>query len=237
MDKYQKCAFSESNYRFSCYIDETENYCTNIDFDKGCITIRQDEDITKKGYLLTCKGYFEYLDKQQWKASEYDKQGQRYKINFDFDCPISQIRLVEKNNLVDPLIINVNILLADKNAYYAKKKVEELQNLIEKASIKHSVGKDLINIYFQPCQENYSKTEIEFFIAEGVYEYGYGYPIASKILVGGKNRQLIAKFSIENGVFFKSVTGLAPGVYAYRIKQYSQVGKLLFETEPQYIQI
>lgn len=237
LDKYQRCAFDESNYRFYCYIDETKNYCTDIDLNKGYITIRQDEDITRKGYFLACQCYFEYLNNKEWVASEYDKNNRKYKIGFDFDNPISQIRLVEKNNLVDPLIINVNVILADKNAYYAKKKDDELRSLIEKASIKHSVGKDLINIYFQPCQENYSKTEIEFFIADGIYEYGMGYPIASQILVGGKNRQLIAKFSIENGVLFKSITGLAPGVYAYIVKQYSQAEKLLFETKPKFVQI
>lgn len=237
MDKYQRFAFNENAYRFYCYIDEAKNYCTDVEFEKGYITIRQDDDITKKGYFLACDGFFEYLDKQQWKTSEFDNIEQRYKVNFDFDCPITQIRLVEKNDLVEPLVIKVNIIEADKNAYYAKKKVEELQSCIERASIKHSVGKDLINIYFQPCQEDYSKTEIEFFIAEGVYEYGYGYPIASKILVGGKNKQLIAKFSMANKVLFKSITGLAPGVYAYIVKQYSKEEKLLFETEPQFIQI
>ncbi len=237
MDKYQKCAFNERDYCFSCYIDDAKNYCTEIDFEKGLIVIKQDNDITKKGYFLACKYYFEYLNNQEWKASEYDKDNRKYKIGFDFDNPISQIRLVEMNNLVEPLTINVSAILADKNAYYAKKRDEELQSLIEKASIKHSVGKDLINIYFQPCQEDYVKTEIEVFIADGVYEYGYGYPIASQILVGGKNRQLIAKFSIENGVLFKSMTGLAPGVYAYIVKQYSHAEKLLFETEPQFVQI
>ena len=237
MDKYQKFIFNENYYSFYCYIDGTKNYCNAINLDDENITITQDEDITKKDYYLACTGLFEYLDKNQWKMSEYDNINRRYMINFDFDCPITQIRLVEKNNLVEPLIININVILADKNAYFAKKKEEELQFLIKNASIEHSIGKDLINIYFQPCQDNYAKTEIDFYIADGIYKSGGGYPIASRVLVDGKNKRLIARYPIETGIFFKSITGLAPGVYAYSIKQYSQEETLLFETEPQYIQI
>ena len=39
------------------------------------------------------------------------------------------------------------------------------------------------------------------------------------------------KATVENGIFFKSITGLAYGRYAYVVKQFDKENNLLIETD------
>ena len=41
---------------------------------------------------------------------------------------------------------------------------------------------------------------------------------------------MILKTTVENGIFFKSITGLAYGRYAYIVKQFDKSNSLLVET-------
>ena len=56
-------------------------------------------------------------------------------------------------------------------------------------------------------------------------------------LTGAEPEQMIAKFSVEEGFLFKSINGLANGVYVYRVRQYTHSGELLFESDYQFFDI
>ena len=81
----------------------------------------------------------------------------------NFDNKIDSIMLVFKNNLADELLIPVVYQEADKQAYYAKKEQERKDALLKSANIKVATGTDLVNIYFQPCCDEYCKTEITLY--------------------------------------------------------------------------
>lgn len=42
---------------------------------------------------------------------------------------------------------------------------------------------------------------------------------------------MLAKYKVEEGVFFKSIGGLAYGTYEYIVKQFDKDNKLLIETD------
>ena len=68
----------------------------------------------------------------------------------------------------------------------------------------------LVNVYFQPCTDECAKTVIE------LYSQG----------------MLLGKFNVEEGLFFKSITGLAYGSYEIKVIQYDKNGKELFASDP-----
>jgi hypothetical protein len=47
----------------------------------------------------------------------------------------------------------------------------------------------------------------------------------------------MAKFTIEEGVYFKSITGLAFGAYGFKLSQFSKDDDLLFTSDYQYFAI
>ena len=47
----------------------------------------------------------------------------------------------------------------------------------------------------------------------------------------------MGKFTVEDGMFFKSIGGLAKGAYGYRLSQYNTKGELLFSTDYAYFAI
>lgn len=74
------------------------------------------------------------------------------------------------------------------------------------------MGNDLVNIYFQPCREDYSRTEITLYKVD-------------------KNEKfMLSKYKVDEEVFFKSITGLAYGKYAYKVRQYTKKNDIIFET-------
>ena len=81
-------------------------------------------------------------------------------------------------------------------------------SLLKAAKISHSTGNDLVNIYFQPCCDEYERTEITLY----------------------KDGQMLAKYKVDDDVFFKAITGLAYGTYEYVVKQFGANNKLLLET-------
>ena len=79
----------------------------------------------------------------------------------------------------------------------------------EKAKITVSTGFELVNIYFQPCNDNYARTEISLY----------------------KDNMMLAKYKVDEETFFKSITGLAYGKYSFVLKQFDKDNTILLETE------
>lgn len=179
------------------------------------ITVKQIEDITvKKYFIFLHNDNFEeiYTVKNIVQEPALQKCGEgitAFGIQLDFENEVDNIIIKFKLDLADPLVIPVEYIKADEEKYYAKQAQQKKDNLLKTANIKHSTGNDLVNIYFQPCCEEYERTEITLF----------------------KDNQLLAKYKVDDGVFFKSIGGLAYGTYEYVVKQFGKDDKLLLETD------
>lgn len=164
---------------------------------------------------------------------------QGYIVPIDFDDKADKLKITFVNNIADDYIIELKFVEADKDLYYQKQAETRRNTYIEAAQIKHSTGADLVNIYFQPCCANCGKTEVELYIAKGKYASpGRGtYVACARPLIGGEVQQLIGKFTVDGGFLFKSISGLANGVYAYRLRQFSKNDEMLFESDFQFFEI
>ncbi len=209
MDKYQKY-FLQDTYIY-CFASNSETD-SSLDrtLDNGVVRIKQNEDISIKKYTLACKYPFDYFCESEWRKSSKLEEGRLWQIaEFDWDCPISKVRFLADNELVDTLEISIEYQNADAEAYYAKQEQKRKADLLATASIKCSTGAELVNIYFQPCCPDYFKTEI-FLYREG---------------------QLLAKYKVDEESFFKSIGGLAYGTYSFVLKQYGNNGEIILETD------
>ena len=212
----------------SCKDDTYGSY----DKTTNCFIIKQDKDITKTVYVLKIS-----QDKCPFVAAVQVKKSTSYvdvplsEIIIDFNDRIDAIRLKFIKNIADDLEIGIAYKEADKQAYNEMQAVLQKENTLKRAAIKHSVGESLVNIYFQPCADNYDHTEISLFIPDKTEVKKVGGPY------GPINREdvlswcLIMKTTIENEIFFKSITGLAYGRYAYIVKQFDKANSILIETD------
>lgn len=208
MNKYQefligKCfrRFDRNNKKYLKFIAENDK-----------IILEQDENIELVDYNLTLSNiYVETIEKililknENWEEVETNET---ISINLNFLDRTQQIKFVFKNNIADEYIVCIEYIEANKEIYFAKKEQERKDNLLKKADIKVSTGADLVNIYFQPCSEDYLRTEIILY----------------------KDSMMLAKYKVDEEVFFKSITGLAKGKYSFVLKQYDNNSNIILET-------
>lgn len=224
MNKYQKAYMARfgSNLAYIYSADFSKKYFS-VKYDTDTIKLQQDEDITIEKYLLVfniehcIEDVLIYYSSngKSWEEIQITKlrRGDREytvrALRIDFMKPIKSIKVEDTNNLIDPIIFPVEYVWADKEKYYAKKAEETKQALLARAQVKHATGADLVNIYFQPCSDDYFSTTI--------------------ILYQGN--MLMAKYKVDPEVFFKSIAGLAYGEYFYEVVQYDKDGKELIKTD------
>ncbi len=201
-----------------------DNKLIKVDINEK-IVIKQDEDITITKYQLVLvhegieaiyavkqNEHFPFnciLTEYHWSGRNTDKDRKVFYYELDFDNKIDSIKIVFKDRVADDLIIPIEFIDADKEAYYANKEAERITKLRWNASISHATGINLVNIYFQPCSEQYAKTEITLY----------------------HNKLMMAKYSVEGDQYFKAITDLACNNYSFVLKQLSADGEILFETE------
>lgn len=248
MDKYQEFLINLNNSYYG--------FATNGQLSKDTILIdnkivlTQNEDITINDYMLyianeSISSIYAIKGETQIELSKeldpvYSSKGgnqNRFFVPISFEDKLESLKIVFKNKLADDLTLAVSYVLADKDKYYAKKEQERKEALIKNTQIKHSTGADLVNIYFQPCNEQCVKTEIELWIAKGKRENHHGMLAYVPRLIGGEPEQLMAKYIIEEGIYFKAINGLAKGVYGYKIKQYDKDNNIIMESEFNYFDI
>ena len=145
------------------------------------------------------------------------------------------------DNIADSLSLSLTYAATSKKAWDEKNKKELWSNLETKAKITVSTGIDLVNIYFRPCSDDYGKTVIELYTADGKWQpyprvMGKGKVFKPKLL-GARAALLMGKYTVEDGMFFKSIGGLAKGAYGYRLSQYNTKDELLFSTDYAYFAI
>lgn len=216
MNKYQKYLMDNINI---IYNQENNKSKSDKAYCDSKIVIKQSENITITKYLLNLlKESFilsvEYNYNNEWKEVNpvdycYDKSIKLYTIPIDFDDRIIEIKITFINNIVDPIILPIEYVEADKEAYYAKKESERKEALLKAASITHEVGKDLVNIFFQPCSSDYYRTEIDLYY---------------------QNR-MVANYKVNQGEYFKSIDKLASCTFYYVLKQYNAKNEILIETD------
>lgn len=254
MDKYQ--SYIMKNYKPSlygkCFSPQGDIHSFKVVFDASyTITLCQHENITFSNYSLyiECKSTIvECVCGVRGTEQVVSRLGERQVragwqttvLPIDFSVPFDSLRIVFKDNLVDDIIIPIIYQAADKDAYYARIEQERAAELLKNANIKVSTGADLVNIYFQPCTSTYSKAVIELYTATGKFEQEHisgpmpifdGMAFAPPKLLGGTINIMIGQFEVDHGVFFKSITGLAHGVYAIKLIQFDEGNNELLKSD------
>lgn len=230
-----------------------DNTYGSYNAETNCFLIKQDPDITKTEYeLAISKNTYPFIASVKTKKNNLytdvplssvsvvkpinirrttQVMDERFIIKVDFNDRIDAIKLSFIKNIADDVEITITYQEANKQAYIEKQKIIYKENLLKRAAIKHSTGESLVNIYFQPCADNYDHTEIFLFIPDKTETVCVGGPHGPINQENALSWALIMKTTVENGVFFKSVPGLAYGRYAYIVKQFDKENKLLLETE------
>ena len=209
MNKYQKYFLKEDAY-IDCFALGSDINCSlDRTLENGVVRIKQNEDISIKEYTLASRYPFDYLCENEWRKSSKMENRVWQTAKFDWSVPIEKVRFLVDNEFVEALEINIEYEFADVEAYNKKQEQKRKNDLIEKASIKHSTGADLVNIYFQPCSSDYIRTEIALY----------------------RDGLMLSKYKVDEESFFKSIGGLAYGTYSFIVKQFDKSDNLLLETE------
>ena len=218
MDKYQEALLKTSRAYIGFSIKE--HMRNNGIYEDEKIILKQDPDITINDYTLyisnisveavfAIKGTSKIPFTAQADPTYRETQA-RFYLPINFDDKIDSVLIEFKNDLADALTIPVVYEEADKQAYYAKKEQERKDELLKVAAIKCSTGADLVNIYFQPCNDSYARTEIILY----------------------RDEQMLAKYKVDEECFFKAITGLAYGTYKFILKQYDKDNNIILESNP-----
>ena len=244
MDKYQKYILKQIEtgkiFVFSrCYPIGSENAvhsdtCVTFDESADSFNITQDEDITKTQYALIIDMKdvgippFDVISvRRNNKWIKIPFSDNQYKIIVDFNDRIDAIKFSFINEIAADYILNVTYTEADKEQYYAKLEQAKKDNLLATAEIKVSTGSDLVNIYFQPCCDEYDHTEIKLFVPKDYVTVGGPYGPVQK----PSSWSIIKKCDVPVEDFYKSISGLAYGEYAFILKQFDKNNQPLLETD------
>lgn len=248
MDKYQCYIMKKHTPSLygKCFSPQGDVHGFKVVWDDSyIITLYQHENITFLNYVLyiQCEAIvidsiFAIRKGEQIKLKNGDEQ--ILTLPIDFDDRFDSLKIVFKDNLADDVIVPLVYKEADKNAYYAHIEHERRVELLKNANIKISTGSDLVNIYFQPCNSAYSKTIIELYTATGSFKQNNitgpipifdGMNFAPPKLLGGTIDMKIGQFKVEADMFFKSITGLAHGVYAIKLIQFDKNNNELIKSD------
>ena len=113
------------------------------------------------------------------------------------------------NDIADSLTLDCEYVESDKE-FWKRISLQRLsEERLTKAQIKVSTGADLVNIYFQPCCDEYARTEIALY----------------------KENMLLARYKVDEETFFKSINGLAYGKYEFILKQFDKADNTILETD------
>lgn len=224
MDKYQEDLMS--NISFAEFDLNAMKY-VSAPYKNNILRITQNEDITHTKYVVYLEGQtslvsrievyendkFREIEKISLKkySEKFNLNREEHIIEFDFDNPIiTKIKIHFENDLADPLEIPVEYIFADKEKYYYQKEQERINELIRLMSVTHACGNDLVTIKFKHCSEDVASTQITLF---------------------DDMLQLMGKFKVDEGMFYKSITNLAYGKYFYKAQQLDKENNVIVETD------
>lgn len=241
LDKFAPCGncLNDDFIFFRCCPIEDELEGTTIQYgtfdkEKDSFNIKQDEDINKTKYLLSVSFDTQYytslsgiFTRKNGKWSEIEHKDSQCRIIIDFNDRIDSIKFVFANRIAADYVLKIAYTEADKDKYYEKVAKEKKEALEKTAKIKVSTGADLVNIYFQPCCDEYDHTEIKLFVPKDYVTVGNPYVPVQK----PSSWSIIKKCDVPAEDFYKSINGLAYGKYAFILKQSDKNNQLLLETD------
>lgn len=207
MDKYQSYILKELQIIQST---TNEDDLAKISLCNECVKIQQsrNSDIVLFPVTLSVKGIRKIeLFLNDWQELPENEEGYSWEI--DFDNKASKIRFSFINDIADSLILDCEYIQSDKEFWKRISLQRIFEERLKKAQIKVSTGLDLVNIYFQPCCDEYVRTEIALY----------------------KENMLLAKYKVDEETFFKSISGLAYGKYEFILKQFDDKGNIILETD------
>lgn len=232
MNKYQQVILA--NLKISVNISDA-----TVKLENGTIILKQSENAYIEKYDITFENTA--IDSVIVGGKTYTNENNKILFELDFANQSKEIIVNFIDNIADSLSLSLTYESTSKEAWDEKNKKELWDKRQENAKITVSTGIDLVNIYFQPCSDDYGKTVIELYTANGKWQphphvMGRGEVFKPKLL-GAEVALLMGKFTVEDGMFFKSIGGLAKGAYGYRLSQYNTKGELLFSTDYAYFAI
>ena len=232
MNKYQQVILA--NLKISVNISDA-----TVKLDNGTIILKQSENAYIEKYDITFENTA--IDSVIVGGKTYTNENNKILFELDFANQSKEIIVNFIDNIADSLFLSLTYEATSKEAWDEKNKKELWGKRQENAKITVSTGIDLVNIYFQPCSDDYGKTVIELYTANGKWQphphvMGRGQVFKPRLL-GAEVALLMGKFTVEDGMFFKSIGGLAKGAYGYRLSQYNTKGELLFSTDYAYFAI
>ena len=252
MDKYQKYLLE----RVAGYVTSNDDLTAvngrrsiaSLLNEKDELVVKQDENYNiKKHYILLGGNLIAgaELDGKSYKLikdapQESPYNGKALVVPVDFDNRAKELKILFEDDLADPVTLKLDFEESDHAAYDSKVEAQNRQALLEKAQIKIATGNDLVNIYFNPANDSYASAKIELYTATGQFEQHHGSVIHEgwkPRLLGGSVERLIAKYTVEEGMFFKAITGLAHGVYGVKLIQYDANNKVIVESEIEFFAI
>ena len=242
MNKYQKFILE----RTLCFISKDmevndKKAVTNYVNDNDEFIIQQDENYNIKKHNIIVSGLsIDSIEIDGKKCEKIETPKHSYfddKMNLavvDFDNRAKEITFNFVNNIAEPLTLKLKFIESDHASFDAKEAESNRQNLMAAANIKLATGADLVNVYFQPVTDNYGYTVIELSLAKGNFEEHHGSVVHDDWkpkLLSGNIESLLGKFKVEDGMFFKAITGLANGVYGVKITEFDKNEKPLFSSD------
>lgn len=250
MNKYESFALRNAGYAIyksedcssDSRIDAKGDSWSTISENDLSIVVKQDANYNIVKYYLrfqTTVSKVVAAGKEYLPVGTVSSSNPNVVVPLDFADKIKEVT-VHFHDVIDPMKISIKFIEADKKIYDEQMRKEHEAELIKKAGIKVATGADLVNIYFQPCCGDYENTSIELYLADGIFsKCNWSGNQAGFVpeLIGGTIKQLIGKFKVEEGMMYKSITGLAKGVYGYRLSQYNNKGDCLFTTNYAYFRI
>ena len=234
MDKYQEYLFRSLRISttlaakkpkpntYQCYLYDNTAGAKDFIFNAGKILITQNDNYHLHEYELVVT--HPKLD-EIWVIKNGNKilgeviNDTSKKLAIDFDSKSTSLFVSFKDNLADPINIPIEYKDADKSAWDAKMENEHKEHLANIVNIKINKGDSLINVLYNPLNDEYSYCEITLY-------YAY-----TKQGENTKSYKLMGTFKSEKGKFYISITNLGYGSYAIELKQYDELGKPIYESE------
>lgn len=232
MDKYQRKIIDLSKVS----IDNEE---AKILFQENELIIEQSENAHIEKYNISIQN--SAISRIVLDGKEIKKSKDLFMFLLDFSNKATSIKFEFVDGIAESMTLNIIYNEKSKKAWDDKEKQKIWDSLIPQAKIKFATGQDLVNIYFQPVSDDYGKTVIELYTAIGKWTphpsvIGRGMKFVPGLISAEKDA-LIAKYTVEDGTYFKSINGLAYGAYGFRLSQYTSKGELLFTSDYYYFPI
>lgn len=219
MDKYQKFILD----RTVCFIsanrelgpNANKNSVTSFINENGEFLVKQVENYNIKKHFILFSGVklasveidgsaCEVIDTPKYRLLDE----KTIVVLVDFDKQAKQIKISFPDGLAEPLTLKLCFVETDHSIYDSKVQAE----INQKICPEHKTGTDLVNIYWNLVSDEVKTTQINLYF------------------VSNNTERLISKFK-ESGAMFKSVTGLAFGIYRYEIIEFDKNGKEIARTQ------